>query len=304
MVNESKVPLAELRNAHKSYGPVHALSGCNLQIHPGEVVAMLGPNGAGKTTAVNLMMGLLKPDEGQAQLFGVAPRHARARIRTGVMLQVSGVPDTLRVKEHIKLFSSYYPNPMPLERVLAVSGLKGLENRSFGKLSGGQKQRLLFGLAICGRPELVFLDEPTVGLDVEARRAMWDEIKDLVQHGTSVALTTHYLEEADFLADRIVILNKGKIIAEGSPEQIKTLAAKKCIRCYTSLNATQLAVLPGVVSVREHRHGVEILTAMAEETLKLMFTKDPGLSQLEIVGAGLEEAFLNLTQDNDTEVAA
>lgn len=303
-MNQGSGPLAELRNAHKSFGPVKALSGLDLAIHPGQVTAVLGPNGAGKTTAVNLMMGLLKPDQGQALLFGRGPQDPRSRMKTGVMLQVSGVPETLKVKEHIRLFSSYYPNPLPPEQVLAIAGLEGLEHRYFGKLSGGQKQRLLFALAVCGRPELMFLDEPTVGLDVEARRGMWREIKSLVQQGTGVALTTHYLEEADFLADRIVIVDKGVVVAQGTPAEIKTLTANKRIRCASQLSQEELMGLPGVSGVKKNGEQVSLLSSAAEDTTRRLLAMDPELKHLEVVGAGLEEAFLNLTHERKEEEAA
>lgn len=303
MYKQTNAPLAQLTNAHKAYGSVKALSGVGLEIYPGEVVAVLGPNGAGKTTAISLMMGLLQPDKGEALLFGTSPCSPKARMRTGAMLQVSGVPETLKVKEHIRLFSSYYPTPIPIERVVSIAGLEGLENRYYGKLSGGQKQRLLFGLAFCGNPQLVFLDEPTTGLDVEARRGMWAEIRNLVAAGVGVALTTHYLEEADYLADRIVIVDKGVIIAQGTPAEIKTLSVNKRLRCRTRLTQVQLRELPGVLAVKEFGLGVELLTDQAETTARAFLSQDPDLSDLEIVGVGLEEAFLSLTQAKIEEEA-
>src|ERR1700741_676815 len=171
------------------------------------------PNGAGKTTAVKLLLGLLQPDSGKVRVFGGDPTNPENRMRTGAMLQVGRVPETLRVREHIDLFSCYYQNPMPAAAVLAAAGLEKLSDRKFGDLSGGQRQRVLFALAICGNPDLLFLDEPTVGLDVEARRTLWVEIRKLVARGKTVLLTTHYLQEADALADRIVVIHQGSIIA-------------------------------------------------------------------------------------------
>ncbi|MDQ2944688.1 MAG: ABC transporter ATP-binding protein, partial [Acidobacteriota bacterium] len=195
---------AELQAVTKRYGDVHALRGIDLSIEPGQLVALLGPNGAGKTTAVKLLLGLASPSSGSARVFGQDPRHRNARVRTGAMLQVARVPESLRVREHIELFSSYYPAPRPLRDIVEAAGLAGLEKRPFGELSGGQRQRVLFALAICGNPDLLFLDEPTAGLDVEARRILWDHIREFVARGGSVLLTTHYLEEADALAHRIV----------------------------------------------------------------------------------------------------
>src|SRR5436305_1471950 len=170
-------PVAELRRAVKRYGAVTALAGIDFAVHPGEVVALLGPNGAGKTTAVQLLLGLIRPSGGEVRLFDQDPRSTAARVRVGAMLQISKVPETLKVREHVELVSSYYPHPLPAAEVMAAAGLEGLENRLFGKLSGGQRQRVLFALALCGDPDLLFLDEPTVGLDVEARRAFWEQIR-------------------------------------------------------------------------------------------------------------------------------
>jgi ABC-2 type transport system ATP-binding protein len=209
----------------KNYGPVEALRGLDLDIRPGELVALLGANGAGKTTAVRTLLGLSKPTSGEVRVFGLDPRDAANRVRTGAMLQVARVPETLKVREHIHLFSSYYPNPMPMAEVIEAAGLQGLEKRKFGELSGGQQKRVLFALALCGNPELLVLDEPTVGLDVEARRALWKQIRAFIARGRSVLLTTHYLAEAEALASRVVVIHKGTVVKEGSPSQIKGDAA-------------------------------------------------------------------------------
>jgi ABC-2 type transport system ATP-binding protein len=219
------MPVAELRGVTKRYGTIEALRGIDLKIEPGELVAVLGPNGAGKTTAVRILLGLTKADSGTATVFGHPPSSQEAKLRRGALLQVAKVPETLRVREHIELFSSYYPKPLPLAETIAAAGLQGLENRLFGELSGGQKQRVLFALALCGNPSLLFLDEPTVGLDVTARRGLWDRIRWFVAQGGSVLLTTHYLDEADALANRVAVINGGRIIAEGTPAEIKARTA-------------------------------------------------------------------------------
>ena len=216
---------ATLASVTKHYGPVHALRGLDFEIHPGELVALLGANGAGKTTAVRILLGLTKPTSGTARVFGGDPRDRATRTRLGAVLQVARVPETLRVREHIHLFSSYYPNPMPMDEVIAAAGLGGLERRNFGELSGGQQKRVLFALGICGNPDLLVLDEPTVGLDVEARRALWKQIRAFVDRGRAVLLTTHYLAEAEALADRVVVLDKGLKVKEGTPSEIKGDAA-------------------------------------------------------------------------------
>lgn len=289
--------VASLEGVNKNYGEVQALKGVNFRVRAGEVVALLGPNGAGKTTAVKLLLGLLQPNTGKVRVLGGDPTNPENRMRTGAMLQVGRVPETLRVREHIDLFSSYYQNPMPAAAVLAAAGLENLSERKFGDLSGGQRQRVLFALAICGNPDLLFLDEPTVGLDVEARRMLWEQIRQLVGRGKTVLLTTHYLQEADALADRVAVINKGEIIAEGSPSEIKAQTAGKRIRCITSLTIDTLRRIPGVTEVKEDREAFEIHTPGAEPVLRELLARDAHLSGLEVSAAGLEEAFLALTQD-------
>jgi ABC-2 type transport system ATP-binding protein len=218
--------VAELRGVTKHYGDIQALRGIDLEIGRGEILALLGPNGAGKTTAVRILLGLLKPTSGHAAIFGSSPESMAAKLRRGALLQVAKVPETLQVREHIDLFASYYRDPLPLAETIDAAGLKGVENRLFGDLSGGQKQRVLFALALCGNPDLLFLDEPTVGLDVESRRALWNRIRAFRARGGSVLLTTHYLDEADALADRVAVINQGRIVAEGAPSEIKARTAQ------------------------------------------------------------------------------
>ena len=290
--------VASLDSVHKNYGDIRALKGVNFRVRAGELVALLGPNGAGKTTAVKLLLGLLQPNAGKVRVFGGDPTNPENRMRTGAMLQVGRVPETLRVREHIDLFSSYYQNPLPLSSVLAAAGLEKLADRKFGDLSGGQRQRVLFALAICGNPDLLFLDEPTVGLDVEARRMLWEQIRQLVGQGRTVLLTTHYLQEADALADRVAVINKGEIIAEGTPAEIKAQTAGKRIRCITDINIDVLRRIPGVTQVTEDREAIELHVAEAEPVLRELLARDARLSGLEVNAAGLEEAFLALTQDS------
>jgi ABC-2 type transport system ATP-binding protein len=298
-------PLAELRRAVKRYGAVTALAGIDFEVHPGEVVALLGPNGAGKTTVVQLLLGLIRPSAGEARLFGRDPKSTEARVRVGTMLQVSKVPETLKVREHVDLISSYYPRPLAPAEVMAAAGLEGLEERLFGKLSGGQRQRVLFALALCGDPDLLFLDEPTVGLDVEARRGLWTVIEGKAAEGRSVLLTTHYLEEADALADRIVLINQGRVIAEGTPAEIKARVVGRKIRCRTSLTLEAASSVPGVRSARRDGEVIELFTNEADHAVRELLARDPGLSGLEVQGADLEEAFLALTgADTKEEVAA
>lgn len=290
--------VAHLENVSKNYGSVAALRNVSLNVHAGELVSVLGPNGAGKTTAIKLLLGLAGPTAGTVTVFGGDPRNPRNRLRTGAMLQVARVPETLRVKEHIDLFSSYYPKPLKLAETLAAAGLREIANRKFGDLSGGQRQRVLFALAICGDPDLVFLDEPTVGLDVEARRTLWEQIRKLVARGKTVLLTTHYLQEADALSDRIVLINKGRIIAEGTPTEIKSHTANRQIRCICSLPIAEVCAIPGVLEVHADREGFLISTACPDDVLRELFRCDQHLSGIEVISAGLEEAFLALTNVN------
>jgi ABC-2 type transport system ATP-binding protein len=293
----SAPPAAELRAVSKRYGEVTALDNVSLALRPGEVVALLGPNGAGKTTAVGLMLGLLRPSAGAARLFGADPQAAESRMRVGTMLQLSGVPETLTVREHVALFASYYPQPLPLGDVLERTGLMGLERRLYGKLSGGQKGRLHLALALVGDPDLLFLDEPTTGLDVGSRRSLWEGMRGFIAGGKTVLLTTHYLEEADALADRVVLLNHGRIIAEGSPSDIKARTAGRRVRCATRVPLETIRAWPQVSSVTRDGAQTDILVSQAEPVVLELLTRDPELSGLEVSGAGLEEAFLALTKE-------
>lgn len=296
-----KTAVAQFESVNKNYGTVHALSDFNFEVRAGELVALLGPNGAGKTTAIRLLLGLAKPSSGRMTVFGGDPAGVETHVRVGAMMQVGRVPETLRVREHVDLFSSYYPNPLPISETLAIAGLEELKDRKFGLLSGGQKQRVLFALAICGNPDLLFLDEPTVGLDVEARHLLWDEIRSLLRRGKTVVLTTHYLEEADALADRIVVINKGRIIAEGTPAQIKSRTAGKRIRCVTELPLEVIRKIPAVVDAQTDREAVVIQTSQPENVLRQLLQLDLEISGIEVSSAGLDEAFLALTREDGAQ---
>jgi ABC-2 type transport system ATP-binding protein len=215
------------------------------------------------------------------------------------MLQITRVPEMLRVREHIDLFRSYYPNPLPAAEVMRIAKLDGFANQMFGQLSGGQKQRALFGLAVCGNPDLVFLDEPTVGMDIESRRALWDEVRALSAAGKTVLLTTHYLEEADMLAHRIVVINKGRVVCEGTPSEIKHRVSGRRIRCITQLDPEFLASLPSVTDVQQDREAVVILAEHPERVVREILLRDETLHGLEVSAAALEDAFLALTSDSN-----
>ena len=221
--------LAALEGVHKRYGKITALDGIDLRVGRGELLAVLGPNGAGKTTAIAALLGLLRPDAGRARLFGKEPQDIDARRRVGVMMQEVFLAPELRVVEQIDLVASYYPAPLSPAAAMEMTGITALARRPYGKLSGGQKRQVQLALAVCGRPQLLFLDEPTVGLDVQARELLWATLRRLVAEGCSIVLTTHYLEEAETLADRVVVLLEGRVIAGGTVSDIRALVAGKQI---------------------------------------------------------------------------
>ncbi|PRH83798.1 ABC transporter ATP-binding protein [Arenimonas caeni] len=296
--------LARLAGASKRYGQVAALDRLDLAVHAGEVLAVLGANGAGKTTALGLLTGRIGPDAGEAELFGRDPRDPVARRGIGVMLQDGDLPDTLRVAEHVRLFSSYYPAPRHLDDTLALAGVSDLAGRSYGVLSGGQKRRVQFALAICGRPPLLFVDEPTVGLDVEARRGFWEVIRRLRAEGTAIVLTTHYLEEADALADRIVLMAGGRLLADDTPARIKALADGKRVLARSRLDAASLAAWPEADGVQARNGRLEVSTRQPEALLRRWLAADERLSDLEVRPLPLEDAVLALTARNALERAA
>ena len=292
--------VARTRKLTKTYGSVTALRNIDFELRRGELLALLGPNGAGKTTLVRMLLGLAKPDSGSVTVFGADPRNEDMRYRVGAMLQVARVPETLKVREHIDLFSSYYPKPLPVAETLRIAGLEALENRRFGELSGGQRQRVLFGISICGDPDLLFLDEPTVGLDVEARRLMWTQIRNLVSRGKTILLTSHYLNEADALADRILVLQHGAIVAEGTPAEIKSRTIGKQVRFSSQLALDEVRAIPGVLTAIADRQKFELQVQAAEPVVRELLNRDSWLSDLEVTSAGLEEAFLALTQNHNS----
>jgi ABC-2 type transport system ATP-binding protein len=288
--------IASLCGVTKHYSDKLALDRLSLDLRRGEIVALLGPNGAGKTTAVRLMLGLTAPSSGSVRVFSGDPRNHHVRANVGAMLQVARMPETLRVREYIELFRSYYPKPLSYRQTLDLGQLDEIQGRLFGDLSGGQRQRVLFALAACGDPDLLFLDEPTVGMDIEARRTLWDKVRSLAQRGKTVLLTTHYLEEADALAHRVIVLNAGKIVAEGTPGSIKRHVSGAKIRCITGLDIDLVRTLPSVIDVSRDREALLITATDAESTVRALFQKDPSLSGLQVTSAALEDAFLALTK--------
>jgi ABC-2 type transport system ATP-binding protein len=280
----------------KRYGATTALDGVSFSIPTGSTVALLGPNGAGKSTAINLMLNLLRPDQGEIRVLGLTPAEAIASGRVGAMLQEGALPINVTVAELIGFARSLYPRPIPLNDVLATAGLSTLADRRTEGLSGGETQRLRFALAIAGDPDLVFLDEPTVAMDVESRRAFWADMRRLAEQGRSILFATHYLEEADQVADRIVVLDRGKVVADGTPASIKASVAGRTVR-FTLANAHRptLSALPGVSDVTIHGADVSIVTDDADATIRALYRTDLPIRDLEVTGAALEDAFVALT---------
>ena len=290
--------LAELAGVSKCYGSVVALDGLDLDVRRAELLAILGPNGAGKTTAISLLLGLQQPDAGKATLFHQSPQKLEARRQVGVMMQEVTLAEDLRVREHIDLIGHYYPDPLSPEAAMEMTRTTPLADRPYGKLSAGQKRQVQFAVAVCGRPKLLFLDEPTVGLDVQARAVLWETTRSLVRQGSSIVLTTHYLEEAQALADRVVVLAKGRLIASGTVSEMRALVSRKRITCSTTLTFEEIATWPGVESVTRDRELLHITVTDAEEVTRRLVIADPKVRDLEVHRAGLAEAFTELTQES------
>lgn len=300
-------PVAELRGVTRRFGVVAAVRDVDLVLEGGGITALLGRNGAGKTTCVRLLLGLIAPTAGTIRLRGRDPRNASARHGIGAMLQVSRVPDTLRVAEHIDTFRSYFRRPLSRTALLRMAGIEHLERRLFGTLSGGERQRVLFALALTGDPELLVLDEPTAGMDVESRRALWRSIRAMRDDGRAVLLTTHHIEEADTLADRVVVLDRGRIAADGTPAQIRQRVGRRRVRCVTSLPASAVRELSHVERVEKDGAALVVTTGAAEHVVRALLAADATLSDLTITGAALEDAFLAVTTPGSaatSEVAA
>jgi len=289
--------LAELCGVQKRYGNTVALDGVDLAVRRGEILAVLGPNGAGKSTAISLWLGLSEPDAGSVRLLGRAPSAVDSRRGIGVMMQEVVLAQGLRVRELIDLTASYYPEPLSVEATLELTGTQKLASRRYGRLSTGQKRQAQFALAVCGRPTLLFLDEPTVGLDVEARSGLWRTLRELRAKGCSIVLTTHYLEEAEALADRVAVLAHGRLIASGSVDEIRSLVSRKQISCSSSLSADEVRGWPSVVSVARDARRMHITAVDAEAVVRRLLAADEKVRDLEVRQAGLAEAFAQLTQE-------
>lgn len=283
-------------------GPVRAVRGVDISIAPGETVALLGPNGAGKTTTIDMMLGLLPPDSGTVSVFGMKPADAIVAGAVGGMLQTGGVIQYLTVRELIIMVASLYPNPLDVDEVIELTGIGDLANRKTTKLSGGQTQRLRFAIALVGNPDLLILDEPTVALDVEARRDFWTTMRAFVSRGKTVVFATHYLEEADAYADRIILMANGRVVADGPATEIKAAVGTRTIRAtLPDADLAAIAALPGVTNVDTRGEAVVINCSDSDAALRALLSAFPQSHDIEVTGAGLEEAFMQLTHGADSD---
>jgi len=292
-------PLAaglRIRGLSKSYGPVRAVDRVDLDIVSGETVALLGPNGAGKSTTIDIALGLTRPDAGEVTVFGRSPAEATAAGLVGAMLQSGGLLTEVTVRELLEFAASVYPRSMPVAEVLARAGLTELAGRRTTKLSGGQVQRVRFALALVPDPELLVLDEPTAAMDVETRRGFWASMRELTAAGRTVLFATHYLEEADQYADRVVLLARGRVVADGPATAIKAVVGGRTIRAtLPGADPDALRALPGVTSVEVHGDAVSVRSTDSDGALRALLSAQLAAHDVEVAGADLEEAFLSLT---------
>ncbi len=288
-----------LSGLHKTFGDVHAVDGVDLAIPRGQTVALLGPNGAGKSTTVDLLLGLGTPDAGEVSVFGMTPAEAVAAGRLGVMLQIGQVIRDVTVRELVEMMASLFPTPLDVDETLQLAGLAGLADRRTNKLSGGETQKVRFALALVPDPDLLVLDEPTVALDVESRQGFWSTMRAFAARGKTVLFATHYLEEADAFADRIVLLARGRVVADGSTGEVKSLVGSRTIRAtLPGASEVDLEQLPGVQRVEVHGSTVTMVCDDADAALRALLPAYPDARDLEVRGAGLEQAFLSLTGDD------
>jgi ABC-2 type transport system ATP-binding protein len=295
------IVLKGLTKTHRGpTGPVRAVRGIDLSIHPGETVALLGPNGAGKTTTIDMLLGLSEPDSGTATVFGGSPRQAVDSGLVGGMLQTGTLITGATVRELITLVASLYPHPLDISETIAAIGLSDIADRRTDKLSGGQTQRVRAALALVADSELMVLDEPTVALDVEGRHDFWVRIRDYAASGKTVLFATHYLDEADTNADRIVLMAHGRIVADGSPTEIKARVGGRTIRAtLPDVAVEELATLPGVSDAQRRGEAVVVSCTDSDEAIRALLARHPQLRDIEIAGAALEDAFLALTGGDD-----
>jgi ABC-2 type transport system ATP-binding protein len=286
----------EIRGLAKSYGEIEAVRGIDVRVEPGETVALLGPNGAGKSTTIDMLLGLLEPDEGSVSVFGTEPRAAVDRGAVGAMLQTGALLRDLTARELVTMMASLYPAPLKVDDVLELTGIASFADQRTQKLSGGQTQRVRFAVALVSNPVLLVLDEPTAALDVEGRHAFWTTMREFAAEGRTVLFATHYLEEADAYADRVVLMAHGAIVADGPPNEIKAMVGTRTIRAtLPGVSAEELERLTGVSHATRRGEAVVIHCSDSDAALRELLSSYPDARDIEVGGAGLEEAFLRLT---------
>ncbi|MCP2262439.1 ABC-2 type transport system ATP-binding protein [Streptoalloteichus tenebrarius] len=289
-----------LRGLRKRFGELRAVDGVDLTIAPGEVVALLGPNGAGKSTTVDMLLGLTRPDAGEVSLFGRTPREAVREGLVGAMLQNAGLLGDVTVGDSVAMIAALHRRPLPVAEALRLAGVEDLARQRCAGLSGGQRQRVRFAVALVSNPDLLVLDEPTVAMDVETRRAFWASMRDYTATGRTVLFATHYLEEAEDFADRVVLLRSGRVVADGTVAQVRAAASGRTLRAMVpGATPPALAALPGVSQVDVRGERVHLRCADSDTALRALLTRFPQAFDIEITAVGLEDAFLALTTEGD-----
>jgi ABC-2 type transport system ATP-binding protein len=305
LMGATGTPVVSFENVRKTYGKVRAVDGLTMELRPGETVAFLGPNGAGKSTSLDMLLNLRKPDKGRIAMFGSDPYHAIKNGRVGAMLQSGGLMPEVTVRELIGLVTSFHPRPEPVEQTMRRAGITEFASQRVDKLSGGQTQRVRFALAIVGDCDLIVLDEPTTAMDVETRRTFWDNMKAEVADGKTLLFATHYLEEADQAADRIIVINRGRLLADGTPGEIKARAGAKRISFRLDrIDEPFLLGLPALVNVEVRHDLVQIQSSDSDRTLYALLDAGYRPRELEVSSLGLEQAFLAITSEDDKNNAA
>jgi ABC-2 type transport system ATP-binding protein len=294
----------ELRHATKSYRTagtvVHAVRGIDVSIDRGETVALLGPNGAGKSTTIDMVLGLSSPDAGTVSLLGGPPRDAVAAGMVGAMLQSGALIRDVKVRELVTMVAALHPHPLGVDEALELAGLADIADRRTHKLSGGQAQRVRFAIALVPDPAILILDEPTVGMDVEARRAFWLSVRAFAARGKTIIFATHYLDEADAYADRAILMSHGRVVADGPTSEIRARVGTRTIRAtLPDADATELATLPGVTGADRRGEAIVLICADSDAAIRALLDTHPEVRDIEIASAGLEDAFIELTTDPD-----
>ena len=297
---QGDAPVVSFENVSKHYGSLRAVDGLSLELRPGQTVALLGPNGAGKSTSLDMLLALRKPTSGSIRMFGSDPYHAVKSGRVGAMLQSGGLMPEVTVRELVTLVTGFHPKPEPVDLTMKRAGIDGFANQRVDKLSGGQTQRVRFALAICGQSELIVLDEPTTAMDVETRQLFWASMKAEVAEGRTLLFATHYLEEADQAADRILVINRGRLLADGTPSEIKAKAgARRLSFRLDNIDEPFLLGLPGLVNIEVRRDLVQIQTSDSDATLYGLLDAGYRPREIEVGGLGLEQAFIAITSEDD-----